>query len=235
MCFCAVPFISLAQTTNEQGCKSYRDSIPVVQLNMIPNSKAEVNESLNQTNEPESISYTDKLNKELAINEIPFRYIDHEYANGKFTTYPFHLVNEKLPMIKGLNPKYDKRYDKAFQLMISKLVNPIDLTKKEVYAIGSQQQGVYIRDTDTNKIYVFNKVCFDNKCALGQVFYILDPKSYDMTGILYNGCSFIKDNITGSDRRTKLLLQKYIDIQNPLDYSYAPNACKKRSTIARRK
>lgn len=229
------PFISLAQTTNEEDYQSYIDSIPRVQLKMIAPSQDEENEPSEQAYTSDSISYTDKINKELAINEVPFRYVDYEYGDGKFTTYPFELVNKKLPMIKGLNPKYDKRYDKAFQLMISELVNPIDLTKKEIYAMGSQQEGVYIQDINTNKKYVFNEICFDSKCALGQIFYIFNPQNYEMTGMLYDGCSFIKDNITGSDMRTKLLLKKYIDGQNPLDYSYAPNACKKRSTIARRK
>ena len=240
LCFFSIflfttPFISVAQITNEEDYQSYRDSIPVVQLKIIPNSKEEVNESFNQTNEPDSMSYTDKLNKELAINEVPFRYVDYEYGDGKFTTYPFELVNEKLPTIEGSNPNYDKRYDKAFQKMISKLVSPIDLTHKEIYAMGTQREGVYIQDINTNKKYVFNKICFDSKCALGQVFYIFNPKSYDMTGILYNGCSFIKDNITGSDMRTKLLLQKYIDVQDPLDYSYAPDACRKQLSIAKEK
>ena len=218
------PFISVAQTTNEEDYQSYRDSIPVVQLKIISNSK-EINESFNQTNEPDSISYTDKLNKELAINEVPFRYVDYEYSDGKFTTYPFGLVNEKLPTIEGSNPNYDSRYDKAFQKMISKLVTPIDLSNKELYAMGSQQEGVYIQDINTNKKYVFNEICFDSKCAIGQVFYIFDPKNYEMTGMLYDGCSFIKDNITGKDQRTKELLKKYIDVQDPLDYSYAPGAC----------
>lgn len=240
LCFFSIflfttPFVSIAQTTNEEDYQSYRDSIPVVQLKMISNSKKEdVNESFNQTNETDSMSYTDKLNKELAINEVPFRYIDYEYSDGKFNTYPFELVNEKLPTIEGSNPKYDNRYDEVFQKMISKLVSPIDLAHKEIYAMGTQREGVYIQDMNTNKKYVFYKICFDSKCALEQVFYIFDPKSYDMTGILYNGCSFVKDNITGSEMRTKLILKKYIDGQNPLDYSYAPNACRKRSAIEKK-
>ena len=220
------PFISVAGKTNEENYQSYRDSIPVVQLKIIPDSKAELDESFNQTNEPESISYTDKLNIKLAINEVPFRYVDYEYGDGKFTTYPFELVNEKLPTIEGINPNYDKRYDKAFQKMISELVHPIDLADKEIYAMGSQREGVYIQDINTNKKYVFNKICFDSKCAAGQAFYIFNPEDYNMTGMLYDGCSFIKDNITGNDQRTRELLQKYIDKQDPLSYSYAPNACK---------
>ena len=218
------PFISVAQTTNEEDYQSYRDSIPVVQLKIISNSK-EINESFNQTNEPDSISYTDTLNKELAINEVPFRYVDYEYGDGKFTTYPFELVNEKLPTVEGINSNYDSRYDKAFQKMISKLVSPIDLTKKEIYAMGTQREGVYIRDIDTNKKYVFNKICFDSKCAISQVFYIFDPQNYEMTGMLYDGCSFVKDNITGDDQRTRELLKKYINTQDPLSYSYASGAC----------
>lgn len=226
-----IPFISVAQTTNEEDYQNYLDSIPRVQLKMIPNPKEEVNESFNQTNEPDSVSYIDKLNKELAIDKVPFRYVDYEYSDGKFTTYPFELVNEKLPTIEGSNPNYDKRYDKAFQKMISKLVNPIDLAKKELYALGSQNAGVYIQDISTNKKYVFNEICFDNKCAIGQVFYIFNPTNYNMTGMLYDGCSFIKDNITGNEQRTKELLRKYIDKQDPLNHSYAPNACKKQLSI----
>lgn len=231
LCFFSIllfttPFISVAQTTNEEDYQSYRDSIPRVQLKMIPNSKEEVNESFNQTDEPDSISYIDKLNEELTINGVPFRYIDYEHGDGKFTTYPFELVNEKLPTIEGINPDYDKRYDKAFQKMIFELVSPIDLAYKELYAMGTQREGLYIQDINTNKKYVFNKICFDSKCAIGQVFYIFDPENYEMTGMLYDGCLFVKNNMTGNDQRTKELLQKYVDAQNPLDYSYAPNACK---------
>ena len=233
ICIFTTPFISVAQTTNEEDYQSYRDSIPVVQLKMIPNSKEEANESFNQTNELESDSYTDKLNKELVINEVPFRYIDYEYGDGKFTTYPFELVNEVLPTIEGSNPNYNKRYDKAFQKMISKLINPINLANKELYAMGSQREGVYIQDINTDIKYVFNKICFDNKCALGQVFYIFNPTNYEMTGMLYDGCSFVKDNITGNDQRTRELLQKYIDTQDPLSYSYASGACKKRLSIVK--
>ncbi|MDN3454751.1 hypothetical protein, partial [Psychrobacter sp. APC 3350] len=93
----------------------------------------------------------------------------------------------------------------------------------------------YIQDINTDKKYVFNEICFDSKCAIGQVFYIFDPKKYEMTGMLYDGCSFIKDNITGKNQRTKELLQKYIDVQDPLDYSYAPSACKKRLSIVKEK
>lgn len=221
-----IPFISVAQTTNEDDYQSYRDSIPVVQLKMIPNSKEEVNESFNQTNELGSMNYIDKLNEKLAINAVPFRYLHYEYPNDKFTTYPFELVNEKLPMIKGLNPNYDKRYDKAFQLMISELVNPIDLSKKEIYAIGSQQEGIYIQDIKTNKKYVLNKICFDSKCSLAQVFFIFNPQNYEMAGMLYDGCSFIKNKIAGNDMRMKELIKKYIISQNALDYSYAPDICK---------
>lgn len=233
--FFTASFISVVHATDEEGCQSYIDSIPVVQLEMISNPKEEVNEFFNQTNEPDSMSYIDKLNEELEINKVPFRYINDEYGDGKFTTYPFELVNEKLPMIEGSNPNYDSRYDKAFQKMIFELVSPIDLTYKELYAMGSQREGVYIQDINTNKKYVFNKICFDSKCAIGQVFYIFDPQNYEMTGMLYDGCSFIKDDITGNDRRTKELLKKYIDVQDPLDYSYAPNVCKKQLSIAKEK
>ena len=219
------PFISVAQTTNEEDYQSYRDSIPRVQLKMIAPSQDEENETSEQAYTSDSISYTDKLNKELAINEVPFRYVDYEYSDGKFTTYPFELVNEKLPTIEGSNPNYDSRYDKAFQKMISKLVSPIDLSNKELYAMGSQQEGVYIQDINTNKKYVFNEICFDSKCAIGQVFYIFDPQNYEMTGMLYDGCSFVKDNITGDDQRTRELLKKYINTQDPLSYSYASGAC----------
>ena len=219
------PFISVAQTTNEEDYQSYRDSIPRVQLKMIAPSQDEENETSEQAYTSDSISYTDKLNKELAINEVPFRYVDYEYGDGKFTTYPFELVNEKLPTVEGINSNYDSRYDKAFQKMISKLVSPIDLTKKEIYAMGTQQEGVYIQDINTDKKYVFNEICFDSKCAIGQVFYIFDPQNYEMTGMLYDGCSFVKDNITGDDQRTRELLKKYINIQDPLSYSYASGAC----------
>ncbi|MBH0085474.1 hypothetical protein I6E84_04490 [Psychrobacter sp. SCQQ22] len=220
------PFISVAQTTNEEDYQSYIDSIPVVQLKMIPNSKKEeADESSIQTHELDSMNYTDKLNKELADNKVPFQYLTHEYGDGKFTTYPFELVNEKLPTVEGINSNYDSRYDKAFQKMISKLVSPIDLTKKEIYAMGTQREGMYIQDIDTNKKYVFNKICFDSKCAIGQVFYIFDPQNYEMTGMLYDGCSFVKDNITGDDQRTRELLKKYINTQDPLSYSYASGAC----------
>ncbi|OXL28313.1 hypothetical protein [Psychrobacter sp. DAB_AL32B] len=227
------PLTSVAQTTNEQDYENYRDSIPVVQLKMISRSKDEKNGPLGQTHIVEHISYTDKLNKELTDNKVPFQYLTYEYGDGKFDTYPFELVNEVLPTIEGINPDYDRRYDKAFQKMIFKLFSPIDLTKKEIYAMGSQREGVYIQDINTNKKYVFNKICFDSKCALGQVFYIFNPRNYDMTGMLYDGCSFIRDNITGSDMRTKKLLEKYIASQNALDYSYAPEACRKRSSIAK--
>lgn len=160
------PFISVAQTTNEEDYQSYRDSIPRVQLKMIAPSQDEENETSEQAYTSDSISYTDKLNKELAINEVPFRYVDYEYGDGKFTTYPFELVNEKLPTVEGINSNYDSRYDKAFQKMISKLVSPIDLTKKEIYAMGTQQEGVYIQDINTDKKYVFNEICFDSKFAL---------------------------------------------------------------------
>ncbi|MBH0096163.1 hypothetical protein I6E61_07190 [Psychrobacter sp. NZS113] len=240
LCFFSIflfttPFISVAQTTNEEDYQSYRDSIPRVQLEMIAPSQDEENEPSEQAYTSDPISYTDKLNKELAINEVPFRYVDYEYGDGKFTIYPFELVNEKLPTVEGINSNYDSRYDKAFQKMISKLVSPIDLTNKELYAMGSQQEGVYIQDINTDKKYVFNEICFDSKCAIGQVFYIFDPKNYEMTGMLYDGCSFIKVNITGKDQRTKELLQKYIDVQDPLDYSYAPSACKKRLSIVKEK
>ena len=48
LCFFSIflfttPFISVAQITNEEDYQSYRDSIPVVQLKIIPNSKEEVN------------------------------------------------------------------------------------------------------------------------------------------------------------------------------------------------
>lgn len=240
LCFFSIflfttPFVSVAQTTNEEDYQSYIDSIPRVQLKMIAPSQDEENEPSEQAYTSDSISYTNKLNKELAINEVPFRYVDYEYGDGKFTTYPFELVNEKLPTVEGINSNYDSKYDKAFQKMISKLVSPIDLTNKELYAMGSQQEGVYIQDINTDKKYVFNEICFDSKCAIGQVFYIFDPKNYEMTGMLYDGCSFIKDNITGKDQRTKELLQKYIDVQDPLDYSYAPIACKKRLSIVKKK
>ena len=228
------PFISIAQATDEEDYQSYMDSIPRVQLKIIAPSQDEENESSEQAYISDSLSYTDKLNIKLALDNVPFRYLTYEYGSGKFTTYPFELVNEVLPTIEGSNPNYDKRYDKAFLKMISKLVRPIDLAHKEIYAMGTQREGMYIQDINTNKKYVFYKICFDSKCALEQVFYIFDPKSYDMTGILYNGCSFIKDNITGSEMRTKLLLKKYIDGQNPLDYSYAPNACRKRSAIEKK-
>ncbi|WP_201590362.1 hypothetical protein [Psychrobacter fozii] len=166
ICFFMTPFISVAQTTNEEDYQSYRDSIPRVQLKMIAPSQDEENETSEQAYTSDSISYTDKLNKELAINEVPFRYVDYEYGDGKFTTYPFELVNEKLPTVEGINSNYDSRYDKAFQKMISKLVSPIDLTKKEIYAMGTQQEGVYIQDINTDKKYVFNEICFDSKFAL---------------------------------------------------------------------
>lgn len=233
--FFTASFISVVHATDEEGYQSYIDSIPRVQLKMIPNSKEEVNESFNQTDEPDSMSYIDKLNEELAINKVPFRYINDEYGDGKFTTYPFELVNEKLPTIEGSNPNYNSRYDKAFQKMIYKLVSPISLADKKLYAMGSQREGIYIQDINTDKKYVFNKICFDNKCAIGQVFYIFDPKSYEMTGMLYDVCSFIKNDITGNDQRTKELLQKYIDVQNPLDYSYAPDVCKKQLSIAEKR
>ncbi|MEN2751345.1 hypothetical protein AAIR29_06820 [Psychrobacter sp. FBL11] len=240
LCFFSIflfitPFIGVAHATDEEDYQSYIDSIPRVQLKMIPNSKEEVNEFSNQTDEPDSMSYIDKLNEELAINGVPFRYIDYEYEDGEFTTYPFELVNEKLPTIEGSNPNYNSRYDKAFQKMIYKLVSPINLADKELYAMGSQREGIYIQDINTDKKYVFNKICFDNKCAIGQVFYIFDPESYEMTGMLYDGCSFITNDITGNDQRTKELLQKYIDVQNPLDYSYAPDVCKKQLSIAKEK
>lgn len=57
------------------------------------------------------------------------------------------------------------------------------------------------------------------------MFYIFDPQNYEMTGMLYDGCSFVKDNITGDDQRTRELLKKYINIQDPLSYSYASGAC----------
>lgn len=235
ICTFTTPFVSASQTTNEQDYQSYRDSIPVVQLKMIARSQDEENEPLEQAYISDSTSYTDKLNIKLALDNVPFRYLAYEYDNGKFTTYPFELVNEVLPTIEGSNSNYDSRYDKAFQKMISKLVSPIDLNRKEIYAMGSQQEGVYIQDINTNKKYVFNEICFDSKCALGQVFYIFNPQNYEMTGMLYDGCSFIKNNITGSDRRMKELLKKYIVSQNALDYSYAPSACKKRLSIVKEK
>ena len=229
------PFVSVAQTTNEEDYQSYIDSIPRVQLKIIAPTQDEENEPSEQAYISDSLSYTDKLNIKLALDNVPFRYLTYEYGSGKFTTYPFELVNEVLPTIEGINPNYDKRYDKAFQKMISKLVSRIDLTNKELYAMGSQQEGVYIQDINTDKKYVFNEICFDSKCAIGQVFYIFDPKKYEMTGMLYDGCSFIKVNITGKNQRTKELLQKYIDVQDPLDYSYAPSACKKRLSIVKEK
>ena len=219
------PFISIAQATDEEDYQSYMDSIPRVQLKIIAPSQDEENEPSEQAYISDSLSYTDKLNIKLALDNVPFRYLTYEYGSGKLTTYPFELVNEKLPTIEGSNPNYDSRYDKAFQKMISKLVSPIDLTKKEIYAMGTQREGVYIQDIDTNKKYVFNKICFDSKCAIGQVFYIFDPQNYEMTGMLYDGCSFVKDNITGDDQRTRELLKKYINTQDPLSYSYASGAC----------
>ncbi|WP_352310045.1 hypothetical protein [Psychrobacter sp. W2-37-MNA-CIBAN-0211] len=229
------PFISVAQTTNEEDYQSYIDSIPRVQLKMIGRSQDEENEPLEQAYTSDSLSYTDKLNIKLALDNVSFRYLTYEYGSGKFTTYPFELVNEVLPTIEGSNPNYDSRYDKAFQKMISKLISPIDLADKELYALGSQREGVYIQDINTDEKYVFNKICFDNKCAIGQVFYIFDPKDYDMTGMLYDGCSFIIDNVTGNNQRTRELLKKYISTQNPLHYSYAPGACKKRLSIVKEK
>lgn len=219
------PFISIAQATDEEDYQSYMDSIPRVQLKIIAPSQDEENEPSEQAYISDSLSYTDKLNIKLALDNVPFRYLTYEYGSGKLTTYPFELVNEKLPTIEGSNPNYDSRYDKAFQKMISKLVSPIDLSNKELYAMGSQQEGVYIQDINTDKKYVFNEICFDSKCAIGQVFYLFDPKNYEMTGMLYDGCSFVKDNITGKDQRTKELLQKYINTQDPLSYSYASGAC----------
>lgn len=233
ICTFTTPFVSASQTTNEQDYQSYRDSIPVVQLKMIARSQDEENEPLEQAYISDSTSYTDKLNIKLALDNVPFRYLAYEYGNGKFTTYPFELVNEVLPTIEGSNSNYDSRYDKAFQKMISKLINPINLANKELYAMGSQREGVYIQDINTDIKYVFNKICFDNKCALGQVFYIFNPTNYEMTGMLYDGCSFVKDNITGNDQRTRELLQKYIDTQDPLSYSYASGACKKRLSIVK--
>lgn len=229
------PFISIAQATDEEDYQSYIDSIPRVQLKIIAPSQDEENEPLEQAYISDSLSYTDKLNIKLALDNVPFRYLTYEYGSGKFTTYPFELVNEVLPTIEGSNPNYDKRYDKAFQKMISKLVSPIDLTNKELYAMGSQREGMYIQDINTNKKYVFNKICFDSKCAIGQVFYIFNPQDYAMTGMLYDGCSFVKDNITGNDKRTRELLQKYIDTQDPLSYSYASGACKKQLSIVKEK
>ena len=219
------PFISIAQATDEEDYQSYMDSIPRVQLKIIAPSQDEENEPSEQAYISDSLSYTDKLNIKLALDNVPFRYLTYEYGSGKLTTYPFELVNEKLPTIEGSNPNYDSRYDKAFQKMISKLVSPIDLSNKELYAMGSQQEGVYIQDINTNKKYVFNEICFDSKCAIGQVFYIFDPQNYEMTGMLYDGCSFVKDNITGDDQRTRELLKKYINTQDPLSYSYASGAC----------
>lgn len=219
------PFISIAQATDEEDYQSYMDSIPRVQLKIIAPSQDEENEPSEQAYISDSLSYTDKLNIKLALDNVPFRYLTYEYGSGKLTTYPFELVNEKLPTIEGSNPNYDSRYDKAFQKMISKLVSPIDLSNKELYSMGSQQEGVYIQDINTDKKYVFNEICFDSKCAIGQVFYLFDPKNYEMTGMLYDGCSFVKDNITGKDQRTKELLQKYINTQDPLSYSYASGAC----------
>ena len=235
ICIFMTPFISVAQSTNEEDYQSYIDSIPRVQLKMIAPSQDEENEPSEQAYTSDSLSYTDKLNIKMALDDVAFRYLTYEYGSGKFTTYPFELANEVLPTIEGSNPNYDNRYDKAFQKMISKLVSPIDLTNKELYAMGSQREGVYIQDIDTNKKYVFNKICFDSKCAIGQVFYIFDPESYEMTGMLYDGCSFVKNNITGSDRRMKELLKKYIVSQNALGYSYAPDVCKKQLSIAEKK
>lgn len=230
-----MPFISIAQATDEEDYQSYMDSIPRVQLKIIAPSQDEENEPSEQAYISDSLSYTDKLNVKLALDNIPFRYLTYEYGSGKFTIYPFELVNEVLPTIEGSNPNYDKRYDKAFQEMIFKLASPIDLAYKRLYAMGSQREGVYIQDTNTDKKYVFNKICFDSKCAIGQVFYIFDPKNYEMTGMLYDGCSFIKDNITGNDQRTRELLQKYIAVQDPLSYSYASDACKKRLSKVKEK
>ena len=138
------PFISIAQATDEEDYQSYMDSIPRVQLKIIAPSQDEENEPSEQAYISDSLSYTDKLNIKLALDNVPFRYLTYEYGSGKLTTYPFELVNEKLPTIEGSNPNYDSRYDKAFQKMISKLVSPIDLSNKELYAMGSQQEGVYI-------------------------------------------------------------------------------------------
>lgn len=203
--------------------KDPKDEIEVIQLKIIGYS----DEEDDLPPEQESLSYFEELNLTLEANKVPFRYITYDYGDGKYTTYPFNLINEKLPTMTGPNPNYDQRYDKAFQKMISKLVHPIDLADKEIYAMGTQREGVYIQDVNTNKKYVFNKICFDSKCAAGQVFYIFNPEDYDMTGMLYDGCSFLKNTITGNDMRTKILLKKYIDSQDPLSFSYAPDACKK--------
>ena len=225
---CPLLFTNFSQANNNDS----KDDIEVIQLKIIgySNEQDEVDAL-----EPEKPSYFEELNLTLEADKVPFRYLTYDSGDGKFTTYPFNLINETLPTMTGPNPNYDQRYDKAFQKMIAKLTNDVDLANKSLYAMGSQAEGLYIQDINTHKKYVLYKICFDNKCAAGQVFYIFNPENYDMAGILYDGCSFLKGTITGNDMRTRILLRKYIDAQDPLSFSYAPNACKKQLLIEKGK